>query len=148
MEARFSALVQTGPGAQLASCAVGIGSLPGVRRVRGIDTHLLLEPRSKKDRTIPVLPLWASVDCFRVNFTFPLPFYGLQKRDAFRSRISKRVSYGGRSDVVRAMTTRFVTVDSMAVNLGLNPPTHWFLFWGAVWRVKCMSHLCQQWWKI
>jgi hypothetical protein len=34
VEARFSAPVQTGPGAHLASYAIGIGAFPGVKRQR------------------------------------------------------------------------------------------------------------------
>ena len=35
-EARFSALVQTGPGAHPASCAMVTGSFPGVKSGRGV----------------------------------------------------------------------------------------------------------------
>jgi hypothetical protein len=35
-EARFSAPVQTGPGAHPASCTMGTGSLPGVKSGRGV----------------------------------------------------------------------------------------------------------------
>jgi DNA-binding transcriptional LysR family regulator len=61
MEARFSAPVQTGPGAHLASCKMGTGSFPGVNRGRGVTLipHLLLVPWSRKGRAIPLLPLWA-----------------------------------------------------------------------------------------
>jgi hypothetical protein len=47
--ARFSALVQTGPGAHPASCTVGTGSFPGVESGRGatLTPHPLLVPRSK-----------------------------------------------------------------------------------------------------
>ena len=39
-EARFSATVQTGPGTHPASCTMGTGSLPGVKRlVGGADPH-------------------------------------------------------------------------------------------------------------
>ena len=44
-EARFSAPIQTGPGVQPASCTMGTGSFPGVKRPgRGAD-HL---PPSKR----------------------------------------------------------------------------------------------------
>ena len=45
---RFSAPVQTGPGAQPASCAMGTGSFPGVKRGRGVTLtpHPLLVPWS------------------------------------------------------------------------------------------------------
>jgi len=36
-EARFSAAVQTGPGAHPASCTVGTGSLPGAKEQPGRD---------------------------------------------------------------------------------------------------------------
>ena len=48
--ARFSAPVQTGPGAHPASYAVGIASLPGVKRPgRGVDHPPHLAPRLKKE---------------------------------------------------------------------------------------------------
>ena len=48
--ARFSVSVQTGPGAQPASCTVGIGPFPGVKRPgRVVDHPLHLAPRLKKD---------------------------------------------------------------------------------------------------
>jgi hypothetical protein len=47
--ARFSALVQTGPGAHPASCTMGTGSFPRVESGRGVTQtpHPLLVPRSK-----------------------------------------------------------------------------------------------------
>jgi hypothetical protein len=49
-EARFSASVQTGPGAQPASYTMGTGSFPGVKRPgRGVDHPSQLEPRLKKE---------------------------------------------------------------------------------------------------
>ena len=76
-EARFSAPVQTGPGAQTASCTMSTGSFPGVKsgRVVTLSAHPLLVPWSRKGRVIPLLPLWAvrSVQslsvCTRVHFT-------------------------------------------------------------------------------
>jgi hypothetical protein len=46
---RFSAPVQTGPGAHPASCTTGTGSFPGVESGRGVTLtpHPLLVPRSK-----------------------------------------------------------------------------------------------------
>jgi len=45
---RFSAPVQTGPGAQPASCTMGTGSYPGVKSSRGVTLtpHPLLVPWS------------------------------------------------------------------------------------------------------
>ena len=81
MEARFSAPVQTGPGAHPASCTISTGSFPGVKSGRGVTLtpHPLLVPWSRKSRAIPLLPLWAVRPvqnlsaCTRVHFTFYLP---------------------------------------------------------------------------
>ena len=77
---RFSAPVQTGPGAHPAPCTMGIGSFPGVKSGRGVTLtpQPLLVPWSWKGRAIPLLPLWAvrpvqSLSaCTRVHFTFIL----------------------------------------------------------------------------
>jgi hypothetical protein len=77
VEARFSAPVQTGPGAHTASCIMDTGSFPGVKSGRGVTltSHPLLLPWSRKGRAIPPLPLWAvrpvqSLSaCTRVHFT-------------------------------------------------------------------------------
>ena len=78
MGTRFSAPVQTGPGAHPASCIMGTGPLPGVKSGRGVllTPHHLLVPWSRKGRAIPLFPLWAvrpvrSLSaCTRVHFTF------------------------------------------------------------------------------
>jgi len=59
--ARFSAPVQTGPGAHPASCTMGTGSFPGVKSGGGVmlTPHPLLVPWSRKGRAIPLLPQWA-----------------------------------------------------------------------------------------
>ena len=61
MEARFSAPVETGPGAHPASCAMGTGSFPGVKSGLGVTLtpHSLLVPWSRKCRAIRLLLLWA-----------------------------------------------------------------------------------------
>ena len=48
VEARFSAPVQTGPGAHPASCTMSTGSFPGVKSGRGVTLtpHPLLVPWS------------------------------------------------------------------------------------------------------
>jgi len=76
--ARFSAPVQTGPGAHPASCTTGTGSFPGAKSGLGVTLtpHPLLVPWSWKSRAIPLLPLWAvrpvqSLSaCTRGHFTF------------------------------------------------------------------------------
>ena len=59
---RFSAPVQTGPGAHPASCKMGTGFFPGVKCGRGVvlTTHPLLVPRSWKSRAIPLSTLWVT----------------------------------------------------------------------------------------
>ena len=56
--ARFSAPVQTSPGAHPASCTMDTGSLPGVKSGRGmtLTPHPLLVLWSKKSRAIPLHP--------------------------------------------------------------------------------------------
>ena len=81
MGARFSAPVQTGPGAHPASSTMGTGSFPGVKSswVVTLIPHPLLLPLSRKSRAIPLLPLWAvrpvqSLSaCTKVHFTFFYP---------------------------------------------------------------------------
>jgi hypothetical protein len=60
--ARFSAPVQTGPGAHPAACTMGTGSFPGVESGRGVTltSHPLLVPMS---RAISLLSLSAFVAC-------------------------------------------------------------------------------------
>ena len=65
MGARFSAPVQTGPGAHPASCTMGTESFPGVKSGRGVTMtpHPLLVPWSKKGRAIPLLPTMGRTAC-------------------------------------------------------------------------------------
>ena len=53
--ARFSAPVQTGPGAHPASCTMGTRSFPGVNSSRclTLTPHPLLVPRSRRSRAVP-----------------------------------------------------------------------------------------------
>jgi hypothetical protein len=75
---RFSATVQTGPGAHSASCTMGTGSFRGEYSGRGVTLtpDPLLVAWSRKGRAIPLLPLWSvrpvqSLSaCTRVNFIF------------------------------------------------------------------------------
>ena len=55
---RFSAPVQTDPGAHPASCTMGTGSFPGVKSGRGVTLtpHPLLVLWSRKSRAIPLPP--------------------------------------------------------------------------------------------
>ena len=82
--ARFSAPVQTGPGAHSASCTMGTGSFLRVKNGRGVTLtpHPLPVPWSRKSRAITLLPLWAvrpvqSLSaCTRVHFTLPFTISG------------------------------------------------------------------------
>ena len=83
VEARFSAPVQTGPGAHPASCTMDTGSFPLVKNGQGVTLtpHPLLVLWSWKGRAIPLLPLWAVQPvqslsaCTRVHFTFMFTFH-------------------------------------------------------------------------
>ena len=97
MEARFSAPVQTGPGAHPAYCTMGTGSFPGVKNGRGVllTPHPLLVPWSRKSRTIPLLPLWAvrpvqSLSACTVELYLYSPYgpYGL-----YRASVPVQYSY-------------------------------------------------------
>ena len=81
--ARFSALVQTGPGAHPASCTMGTGSFPGVKRGRDVTLtpHPLLVPWSWKSRAIP-LPPYGLYGLYRASVFVQgctLPFSQLNK---------------------------------------------------------------------
>ena len=69
MGVRFSAPLQTGPGAHPASCTLGTGSFPGVKSSRGVTLipRPLLVPWSRKSIAIPLLPLWAVRPVQRLN---------------------------------------------------------------------------------
>ena len=63
-EARFTAPVQTDPGARPASYAMGTGCFPGVIRPgRGGDHPHPFSAEVKEIVVIPLLPLWAFVGC-------------------------------------------------------------------------------------
>jgi len=65
--ARFSAPVQTGPGAHPASCTMGTGSVPGVKSGRGV--------------TLTSQPLLVSLVMKELSYTSTLPTgaYGLYR---------------------------------------------------------------------
>ena len=75
---RFSAPVQTGPGAQPASCTMGTGSFLEVKSGRGVTLtpHPVLVPWSWKGTALPLLPPWAvrpvqsRSACTRVHFYY------------------------------------------------------------------------------
>jgi hypothetical protein len=73
VEARYFAHVQTGPGAHPASCSMGTGTFPGVKRPgRGAD-HPPPSSAEVKE-SVPLPPLGFRV-CYGVPLPFHLPFY-------------------------------------------------------------------------
>ena len=74
---RFSAPLQTGPGAHPASCTMGTESFPRKKSGRGmtLTSNFLLVPWSWKSRAIPLISLWAVrpvqsfIACTMVHFT-------------------------------------------------------------------------------
>ena len=74
MEARFSALVQTGPGAHTAPCT---GSFPRAKSGRSVTLtpHGLLVPWSRKSRAITLLPVWVIRPVPVQGCTLPLPLH-------------------------------------------------------------------------
>ena len=77
--ARFSAPVQTGPGAQPASCTVGTESFPGIKRPgRGADPHPHLQFRGLKNGRATPLPTLRALVAYEGGtftfFTFTLTF--------------------------------------------------------------------------
>jgi hypothetical protein len=74
-DSRFSAPVQTGPGAHPASCRMGTRSFLGVKYGRGVmlTPHPLLVPWSWKSRAIPLPILWAVMGL--LYFFFFIFFY-------------------------------------------------------------------------
>ena len=71
--ATFSAPVPTGPGFHPASCTVGTGSIPGVKRpVRGVGHRSAWSVDVKERVELYVYPpLWTFVACSRANVTLP-----------------------------------------------------------------------------
>ena len=85
VEVRFSAPVQTGPRAHLAPYTMGTGSFLGVKGPgHSINHSPHLAPRLKS-RAIHLLPLWAFVACFRVNFTFTFTFTHMEQHKDLNS---------------------------------------------------------------
>ena len=80
---RFSAPVQTSPGAHTAVCTMCTRFFPGVKSGQGmmLTLHPLLVSWSCKGRAIPLLPLWgirpiqSLSACTRVHFTLPFFIY-------------------------------------------------------------------------
>ena len=74
--ARFSAPVQTGPGAHPASCTMGTGSFQVVKSGRGVTLtpHPLLVPWSRKSRAILLLSPMSHTACTEPQCLYPYPY--------------------------------------------------------------------------
>jgi len=71
MVARFSAPVQTGPGAQTASYTISTEYFSGVKRPgRGVGHKPQAAPTLMKEYIYTTIPLRTFVACSRLNFTF------------------------------------------------------------------------------
>ena len=110
---RFSAPVQTGPGAHTGSCTMGTGSFPGVKSGRGVTLtpHPLLVPWPWKGRAIPLLPLWAvrSVQslsaCTRSNYLF-IPWRRVHLEKLTGSQLVKKFpAFYGTQGFITAVTS-------------------------------------------
>ena len=92
----FSVPVQTGPESHPATCKMGTGSFPGVKSGQGVmlTPHPILVPWSRKNRVIPLLPLWAvrpvqSLSaCTRVHFNFTFHYTVIVVQLSNKCRIS------------------------------------------------------------
>ena len=121
MEARFSAPIQTDPGAHLASYTMGTGSLFGVKSGRGVTLahHPLLVPCSRKSRTVPLLPLCAvrpvqSLSACTVQLYLYSPYgsYGL-----YRASVPVQYSYTSTPPMGRTACTEPQCLYSTAISL-------------------------------
>jgi len=109
VRARFSAPVQTGPGAHPASCTMGTGSFLGVKCSRGVllTPHTPLVPWSRKSRSIPLLALWAvrpvqSLSACTVQLYLYSPYgpYGM-----YRASVPVQYSYTSTPPLGRTAST-------------------------------------------
>jgi len=129
--AKFSAPVQTGPGAHPASCTMGTGSFPRVKSGRSVKLtpHLLLVPWSRKGRAITLISLWAirpvqSLSaCTRVKFIFTL----LWMSDQLVAQAATYTTHNrqkGRKSMLSAGFERRDPSNQPATDLGLRPQDH------------------------
>ena len=72
---RFSAPVQTGPGAYPASCTMGTVSFPRVQSGRGVTPHPLLAQWSRNSRAIPLFLPMGRTACTEPQCLYKGAFY-------------------------------------------------------------------------
>ena len=118
---RFSANVQTGPGAHPASCTMGTGSFLGVKNGRGVTPtpNPLLVLWSTKRRAIPLLPLLAernvqSLSACTVQLHLYSPYrpYGM-----YRASVPVQYSYTSTPTIGRTECTEPQCLYSKAIPL-------------------------------
>jgi len=120
VEARFSAPVQTGLGVHPASCTIGTGSFPGLKRPgRDADPSPIVVQWSRKSRAIPLLPLWAvrplqslSVCTVELYLYSPCGPYGL-----YRASVPVQYSYTSTAPMGRTACTEPQCLYSRAIPL-------------------------------
>ena len=127
---RFSTLVQSGPGAEPASCTMSTGSFLWVKSDWGVrlTPHPLLVPWSRRGRAIPLLPLWVVQPvqslsaCTRVHFTLPfrhLPWakkkYSPETSEHSDAELTARISYSGKQVSVRYESHAQTSVRTTAI---------------------------------
>ena len=126
--ARFSAPVQTGPGAHPASCAMRTGSFLGVNSGRGVTLtpHPLLVLWSRKSRAIPLLPLWAVRPvqnlsaCTRMHFTLPYWTPTVKFIHDFNNRGQKIVIFSTCTQKMQVHLAKFILTELLrllAINI-------------------------------
>ena len=151
----FSAHVQTSPGAHPASCTMGTGSFPGVKRGRGVTLtpHNLLVPWSRKSRAIHILPLWAvrpvqSLSACTVQLYLYSP-YG--PYDLYRASVPVQgctlpftfVSPGEKSSSSVKLTNHILQVPKLRnLSDALKIPTYYFMGWRSVKKREEFRSLC------
>ena len=128
MRARFSAPVQTGPGAHRASCTMGTGFFPGVKSGRGVTLtpHPFLVPWSRKGRAILLRPLWAvrpvqSLSIIMIHYFFISLLSFFYSQTVFTSWMTLITVYSG-SGLVYVITVEIYIKLRVCSGHSLPPP--------------------------
>jgi hypothetical protein len=94
--ARLSAPVQTGPGANPASCTMGTGSFPGVKSGQGVilTPHALLVPWSRKSKAIHTsTPPMARTACTEPQCLYKGALYLFTSDTIYFKRVHKEQAF-------------------------------------------------------
>jgi hypothetical protein len=118
--ARYSLPVQTGPGAQPASCTIGTGSFPG-KNGRGVtlNPHPPLIQWSRRSRPIRLLPLWFARHVqSQIAFTVHLYLYSpYGPYSLYRASVPVQYSYTSTPTMDRTACTEPQCLYSTAIPL-------------------------------